>query len=78
MVIALMLSHGNTGGLVGWFSRTKRAAQMHPSRFGRSFVYAAAGVTANTILKSKLWYTNQWNAEVSREEIYDKHADHKL
>ncbi|KGO54360.1 hypothetical protein PEX2_038480 [Penicillium expansum] len=78
MGIAFMLSLGNAGGLVGSFIYIEREAPMYPTGFGSSFAFAAAGVAASIILEVKLWCTNKRNAEMSREEIYDKYTDHEL
>ncbi|CAI7669149.1 unnamed protein product [Penicillium crustosum] len=78
MGIAFMLSLGNAGGLVGSFIYLEREAPMYPTGFGSSFAFAAAGVAASIILEVKLWYTNKRNAEMSREEIYNKYTDHEL
>lgn len=73
-----MIWLGNLGGIVGSYIFIESESPKHPTGFGSSLAFAAAGVGACGVLEMAYKWKNKKRDAMSESEVREKYTDEEL
>lgn len=76
--IAMMLTIGNVGAVIGSYIFLEAEAPKYPTGFGMSFGVAALGLICALGLEFTYWTINKRNALVTEDEVREKYTEDQL
>jgi hypothetical protein len=78
MGIAMMLTIGNIGAVIGSFIFLEKEKPKYPTGFGGSIASAAFGLVCALVLEFSYWRINAKNAKLTEDEVRAKYTDEQL
>lgn len=78
MGIAMMLTIGNIGAVIGSFIFLEKEKPKYPTGFGGSIASAAFGLVCAFLLEFLYWRANKKNDKMTEEQVRAKYTDDQL
>lgn len=76
--VALYITVGNLGGIIGSFIFLDSEKPAYPTGYGTSLGLSVAGLAAALGLEAVYWSINKSRANINRDEVYEKYTEEEL